>query len=346
MENLVRRVIIIILLSLGIIYIFTNLFQTHTSIFLATITVFGLIYPIYKEYLDQKSQRRDKFQRLFDKEEIISNSNRNTEKVQKEIKKNVIKRKKVDKLKLFLGKLQTELLKENISKEELISNIHSNENAILIFKPQELDTNRSKNVKLIKERMIDLGFKPIGSGVSILPPALTPNFLRNKKDLDNWVDKNLLFDLPEDYRFILSFVMIIDLKLTTSRKKDEISWKKEIYEVLDVSELYSIDDTIDYLIKKKNLSIKDIINIPSFYFLSDNTDISLEDRNKLEKKDIIIIKNLKKRLEVDELKLLDIIKIEKHILKDELEKFVKVTNKDIDKIITNAKFWKKVFEQI
>jgi enoyl reductase-like protein len=114
-------------------------------------------------------------------------------------------------------------------------------------------------------------------------------------------------------------------------------------ESLDAEELITFSEGLTYLQKKKNLSIKDIIEVPNLFFLSDNTFLTLEKKKLLREKNEEIIKDLEKRYE-KEIFTTDFSEMDSKTLYEIIRRYVNITLEDVEIIKSNAQFWIDFFK--
>jgi hypothetical protein len=80
----------------------------------------------------------------------------------------------------------------------------------LIFKFRERHKGRKST--LLRERIIELGFKHLQSGVWILPPVKTPYNVNFQEELRQWVRKNLIDPIDGELEYVFPFVALLDLR--------------------------------------------------------------------------------------------------------------------------------------
>jgi hypothetical protein len=102
----------------------------------------------------------------------------------------------------------------------------------------------------------------------------------------------------------------------------------------------------DYLVTKKDISTRDIIEIPNILFLVDDSQITIKDKSILKKQRGKIIDDIKNYLQIDELKTTDLANIE-----DQELTFI-LTDNGVNRplnvskmLINNAKLWKVILDR-
>ena len=328
---------IIILVISGILYFFIN--QKWISYISFMIGVLGIVISIIKSRKDDGI--KEEYQKII--EDYKNKYNEELSK-SKELQKHN-ERITYDKfeLKKFLTKVNETIQRENISKEELIRNITTTLKAIVFFKTSE-DTTK-KRALFYNEVYPDMGIYSIRSGLSIVPPKRVPQDMPNAKIID-WFKKEIEKRVPKDYEYNIPFVSVINLNNTKSFKRLQ-KFRKIQFSFLDkipFSELAPTKEIMNYLQKKKNLSTKDIVEIPNIAFLIEDYLVSKSDIESIKKNNQKIIDELKKQTNSSEIKTTDLSTINKDILKNVLKKYVSDEEKCANRIIENGKFWKSYFE--
>lgn len=244
----------------------------------------------------------------------------------------------------FLDKINETLKRENISKSELMKGISSSLKAIVFFKTWE-DTIQ-KRALFVDKAYPDIGVICIRSGLSILPPRRVPQEFSNKKII-KWFKKELEKRVPKGYEYNIAFITVINLieatyfrRLGRIRERGQFSFLDKI----PIEELLPAKEVINYLKKKKNLSPKDIIEIPNIVFLVEDYMITKSDYEKLKKNNEKIIKQIKKKTKSEELKTTDLASVDLKLMQTILRKYVSDSKKIAERVKSNASFWKDYFE--
>ena len=317
------------------------IFQINFIISIIAIAA-GLI-QIFTFYF--KSKEKDKVIKSY--ESIIKDyEKRNKELIEKH---RLLEKKRVDlffekkELGEIIEKINFTLKTENISTEKIIEELDTSINALLLMKTSEdIGSKRRILVKNIDK----LGFKHIDKGVYVLPPVKTPK-LKNNEELDTWIKKNILKGCPKKYEYIIEFASIIDLKKTHNIRNVPTYRRKgrTIFEVLSIEDILPVREALKYLKFKKNISLFDIIELTSFSFLVEEYNCSKKDYESLKKNNENILNNIKKELDVTELKTTDLATVDNLILYKSLDDYVSKPL-DIAKMIKeNASFWKYKINQ-
>lgn len=251
------------------------------------------------------------------------------------------------KLKQLMNKVTMEMRKEHLSKESLLRKMDKPIYGILLFKGHEHDLNGSKNKPLRDEILPNLGFNHLkgNRGTYLLPPSRLPAF-SNRKELEKWITKNILDRIPKNYRYVIPFIQLIDLRFTFSKKKDKLT-KKDYDFLLDsiaAEELLNFSESLNYLQKKKKISLKDIVETPHIHFLLDNTSINQKDKELLNKKNKEIVGQLEDKLG-REIFTRDFVNMSNEDLTNILNKYIQIEEKDVKIIKQNAQFWVNLFNK-
>lgn len=341
LEDLIKKywlslLVILVLIVSGIGYVYLE--QKRISFILFIAGILGIIISLWQLHQGRK---------IKEEYDIINDYKRKYEEQLNNVKKLIGEREKVtfekSELKKFLDKINETLQKENISKEELIKNISSSLKAIIFFKTSE-DTSK-KRALFLNHVYPNMGIISIRSGLSILPPKRVPQNLSNTKILE-WFKKELEKRIPKDYEYNIPLISVINLNETKSFKRLE-SFRKIQFSYLDnipIEEIAPAQEIINYLQKKKNLSPKDIIEMPNILFLVEDYFIKRTDLEILRRDNDKILDAIKKAIKSEEIKTTDLATVEEGLLSDILKKYVSEPEKIAKRIKDNAIFWKSYFE--
>jgi len=210
------------------------------SLFLDILGVLSLIYSIY-----QGSVERGKEQRIID-----------------EIKK----LDKTDQLGKTLRRVRSSLKEVGISTEDLVKEYDHPLKAMLIFKFRERISGRKSVV--LRDKIRELGFKYIQSGVYVLPPVLTPSSLETREDIGKWFKSAVVDPIGPNLEYVIPFAVLIDLrKAYSERKAPERAWGRTIFGVLGPDELFPPEYIIGTM-NRKHISLEDIIRLGDITFLA------------------------------------------------------------------------------
>jgi hypothetical protein len=237
-------------------------------------------------------------------------------------------------LEKIVSKINETLKKEHISKDELINKIDSPQYVLMIQKYNEPP-------KEIQDKLLEYGFKTFGYGIYLLPPVKARELgVKADFDIDKWIDQKLLKELPKTYKYIINFAAIVDLRHMTS-KRNIVEKARTYMDVLEPEDLVSPEEIALYLKNKKNISIKDVIQIPNLIFLVDDFAIDLEDYNVLKEHNDEILIDIKKKINAKDIKTTDLATINEDTVEEVLSKYTKKPKEITKMIVRNAKFWNR-----
>lgn len=341
------KIILILLFVVGLIFIGLSLILGWVSSLISVILwIFGLFYSFYGK---RRQEKRDIT--LLKGQEKIINIQKETREDVKETKQAV---KKVEDIltkeftsQEILNRIKRSL-KGILSTEELIKEFDNPLNALIIYKWGE-----PSGRKLIRDRLAQLGFKDIGAGLKILPPSRMPYPpLKNGKDLENWINRNVLDSLPEDHKYTIVLSQIVDLRKTYATKYAPKEWFKRfrgytLFDKLSWDELFSINFIRKVLKKKTRVSVEELVvkHFPfsflvSKYLNDKDLDRVLVQRHK-------IIQELKKAFALENITLMSFANMDVERLRSILTKFRITNGKRIaESMIEEAKIWKRFLERL
>ncbi|MHB1830734.1 MAG: hypothetical protein ACYCO0_05065 [Candidatus Micrarchaeaceae archaeon] len=237
-------------------------------------------------------------------------------------------------LEKIVSKINETLKKEHISKEELINKIDSPQYMLMIQKYNEPP-------KEIQNRLLEYGFKTFGYGIYLLPPVKSRDLgVKADFDIKKWMEQTILKGLPKNYKYIINFAAIVDIRHMTS-KRNIVEKARTYLDILEPEDLVRPEEIALYLKNKKNISIKDVIQIPNLIFLVDNFGIDMEDYNALNEHNDEILIAIKKKIKAKDIKTTDLATINEDTIESVLSKYTKKPKEITKMIIRNAKFWNR-----
>ena len=331
---------VIITLSFILIYFFPEYLQTISVISMLTTIVSGLILFYTKDKENLMSQL------LW----IIKEHERYKKHSQKEIssikKDLVVEKSRSKKLSKMVDNIGLTLNKENISKQELINNISSPLKAILFMKTWE---DRDNNRKLFINKVYpNIHAYRIRSGFNIIPPRHVPQDKSNEKII-NWFFKEVEKVLPKNYEYNIPIATVVNLsdiksfkRLKPKHEKGHFDWLSNV----PPEDIAPTEQIIDYLETKKDISTRDIIEIPNIRFLIDENYLSTEDTVMLKNKENFIIGDIKKYLNTEKLKTTDLSNIDEKELTLIFTDYGIKNPLNLSKIVkNNAEIWKLLLDR-
>jgi len=299
------------------------------------LTLYGLLRDIFES---KKQEDRD-LQILSGQTKIIV--------VQKEIKEDTSRishiEKKLDEeftSRRILDRIRKSL-KGKLTTRDIINELDNPLYALIIHKWGEPDE------KLIRDRLYSLGFKDLGQGVKILPPAKMPNGLRTREDIKEWLKRNVLRDLPQHYKYSITYATLIDLRNVYADKSAPKEWAhrfrgQTIFDRLSWDELFPPEFIRKTIKRKLKVSIEELINeyLPLPFLLS--RYLGGEDLKKVLKDREAIIEDIGKTFNLDRVLLVDFADMNSHILSKVLSKHgVKKSETIAERMIDEATVWKQ-----
>lgn len=329
---------ILILIVSGISYFYLGQERISFITFIAGIlSIFLSLYQLHQDYQGRKIN-----------EDIINDYKIRYEEQLNKAKKLTGEKEKTafenSELKKFLDKINETLQEENISKEELIEEIDTPLRSLILVKTSEDISN--KRYILRGKTLPELGFKHLDKGIYLLPPKKTPN-VKSREDLENWIKMKFKDYVNDDYEYAIQLATPIDLR-KTFYERNLPPYRKKGKTVLDVfsaDELIPTNQIIKFLNDKKNISSRDIIELPNIRFLVEDYFIERNDLEILKSSNDKILDEIKKALKIEEIKTTDLATVEKGLLSNILKKYnVSEPEKIAERIKDNATFWKSYFE--
>lgn len=243
-----------------------------------------------------------------------------------------------DEIENTLDDINKKLNQENISKKELIKDLKDDLEVVVLIKHTEGERGQSVP-RQIKESLKRKGFRSINYGMYILPPYLSPNF-KDSNQMNNWIEKNFLKKIDETYRYKMS-VMVVDLKKVLVKEQGDTQMKS-IIEKLNFTDIVRLEKLNEYVRKKKEISLMDIIQIPKLTRLVETGHYGLGDKKTLSEKNDEVSLKIAEAIGKEELKTKDISSISKDNLINILESFnIRKKEEIATDILNNSKFWLK-----
>ncbi len=287
-------------------------------------TIFSFIYNNWKNKPDDLTKVEQKLQTIIDEQE---SQNVSEEKIK-------ILEKERDEIEASIKEVNIKLNEEKISKEELIRELKEDTEVVLLIKHAEGNKDEPKP---IKDALKNRGFRSVNYGMYILPPYLSPHF-KETEEMNKWVTTNILKKIPQDHRYKMS-IMFVDLKRVLVKEQGE-NHMKSIIEKLDFTDLVRLEKLSNFIKKKKNISIMDIMQIPHLMRLIEIGHFGYNDKKIISEKEKEILKDIANFLGSEELKTKEIYKISKEELIKILEKYnINKKEQISEDIMKNSKFW-------
>ncbi len=235
--------------------------------FLGFASVFGIIISGIAFLIQAwKTQEREKEQE------------RDLKKLQEQIQS----LKDAQKLEQVISKVKETMKSKDIALDKVLEKIKKPLYAITVQKYMEGEGN-----SLIKDKLLSLGFVTWGSGIYLLPPHKGPNITESFR-ISDWIEDTILKALPTDYKYLIQFATVIDLRKVFSKR--HISKKRRtIFEVLKEDESFLPELLVS--LKEENITLKRMITEATIDFLTQDSCTQSE-KEKLKQKSQIILTNL------------------------------------------------------
>jgi len=329
-----------LLISVGFILIILGFFLGPLSSLSGVILwALGLIYS---EYEKRKQEKRD-MTLLSGQKRLIQMQEETREKVDKVahmVSEEFTSRRILERIRRSL--------KGEISTEELIERFDRPLSALLIYKWGE-----PSGKKLIRDRLAELGFKDIASGIKILPPSRMPEPpLKNRKDVENWLKQNVLNLLPEDHKYSIVFAQLVDLRKLYATKYAPKEWAYRfrgytIFDKLSWEELFPIKYIRKIISRKTRVSIEELIvkYFPFSFLISRFLNDKDLDRILSQRKRII--QDLKNVFQIENLTLMSFAEMDAKNLSGVLASLkIRNSHQIATDMINEAKYWKSFLEKI
>lgn len=339
--------IIITILTFGLIWFNINTIYIFVSSSLATLILGALSFYRKKE----KEKILDLFHRLleaFEQEKRLHAREKERHKsevkrIKQEVHTEKTKRQRLSKL---VDNIGVTLTKENISKEEIIKNISSPLKAILFQKYWE--DPGIKRFILRDEVFPKIHAYHIKGGLYIIPPAYVPQKKTNDECVE-WFKEQIKEDIPDGYQYNIPFVATVNLTNIKSFKNLENQYGKGHFNWLrnvPTEDIAPTEMLVDYLTTKKDIALRELIDMPNIMILVNEKQITLKDKAILKNQSSKIIDDIKNYLQIEELKTTDLANMENQdltlILTDnEINLPLNVSRM----LINNAQLWKVVLDR-
>lgn len=267
---------------------------------------------------------------------------RANETLQESITEQEREKKKKAEYQRFLQKINFTLQEKNISKAEILSKFNKKLRIIVVHKSAE----DSKNYLIRDQFYPHIGAFYIHGGTCIVPPNKIDQS-HSDKEILNWFEAELRKFIPDNYKFNFALVSVVDLKSTVTLNQEmhpKSKYRTTYLDGITIDQVLTFRELESFLYSEKNISSKDIIDLPSLTFLADSDSTSLKNIKILEDKNKDIIDSLKNHLRIEKIKTTDIANVKISDLKTVLDQYMKDTQSLAENIFSNAKFWKDYFE--
>jgi hypothetical protein len=192
---------------------------------------------------------------------------------------------------------------EQISTDDLIKNLKTPLRAIFFMKTSEKTKDYFRNK--VYDNIHSYGIR---KGVNIIPPRYIDQDKTDEEILE-WFFKEIELYVPENYEYNIPFALVVNIasigshdSIAYEHSKSHFNWTTKV----PPQDIAPPNILVKYLAGKKNISLKDIIEIPNIMFLIDELQITLADKITLEKNSNKIVNAIKKQVGSDTLKTTDL----------------------------------------
>jgi len=331
--------LLVLFISTTLIFCISFLLEGLYKVMMFLSSILSFIFTIREVFVVIFQRREEKIV-----EKIIERVPAWMEEKLRTAEKELVKsRKREEKLKRVLLKLKSSIKTAGISVDEIIKEYDKPIKAILLFKFRERCKEKRKDSKPLRSRLIQLGFKHLQSGVYILPPIRVPEEINTQEDLRRWVHQNIVSPINGNLEYVFPFVALIDLRKTFSEKKaPKKAWGRTIFSVLEIDEILPPEAIYSFL-RKRHITIEDLIKLGDIVFLA-SSSCDEQTLSKLEASKDEIMSKLKKILNKDKIKLIEIAEMDTEKLSQVLRGVVKDEERVAKAIKREAIFWKKFLD--
>lgn len=166
----------------------------------------------------------------------------------------------------LMKRLEWHLKNSGVTVEELIRTFPGEVRALVLFKSYE--RGKKKESTVVREKLIEIGFRSVQPGLWVLPPARTPANLGSQDELKLWFRQQVSKPIPKWVDYVFPFIAYADLKKVVSERRGirKMPIARTIYnvfseeEVVPPSHVYSV-------MKSKGMGVREIILSGSLPFL-------------------------------------------------------------------------------
>ncbi len=278
--------------------------------------LFGIAQFIYKEHKDSKNANK-----------LVSLATELEKEKQKSEKLNEEK----NHYSALISKVKEDLERKEISIQMLVEKFNKPLYTIILQKYNEAAG------KLIVKKLYSLGFVSSGQGIYLLKPLKAIELgIDNNTNITKWVQDNLLANLPNNYKYIIKFACIVDLRNVSTFTKIVIH-AKTVFDKLDIADIMTLKDF--FANTKSIISIKEIIENTDITFLIDAC-ITEAERDALRQNSSQILKTL---LPAKNRSMLNLATQDIMTISSQLNSYCSEPDKVATNILNNAIFWKRFF---
>jgi hypothetical protein len=284
--------------------------------------IFILLFILKKAEIEkiQNSSLVDKLnERIFELEEDNEGAQKKLEKGKKQFEKEK-------------NRIIKSIERKGISTDKLIRKYDKPLNAILISYSSQKNENVNGKIvteKFLREELSRFGLKSLGGSDFLIPPSHVPKSIRTRLDLEKWFEHEIL----KGRYCKIKFLLLIDLNKNSFWKNYlPYTQKKPFHHT--IGEVLSIDDIFtENQINK--IAISDIIKSGDILWLA-SSFLSEEESEIIQKNQ----HSIEKQLNNPSLRIIGDDKY-KNRLTEVLSEYIENAEEISQKIINEAKYWKK-----
>lgn len=242
----------------------------------------------------------------------------------------------------LMRRLDWQLRNSGITVEELIRTFPHEVKALILFKSYE-KSRRKKATATFRDRLVDMGFKPIQPGVWILPPTKTPAGLDSQESLRLWFRQNMAKQVPREVDYVFPFVASVDLKRVVSERKGirKLPTARTLFGVLLPEEVVPPSHLYGTL-KARGMSLKEIILAGDLSFLS-SAFAQKEDLDGVHSNELEVQRRLRHATGASTINLEDIANLGGETVSSAFDGFVAHPKDFAQRLIVEAQYWMRFF---
>jgi hypothetical protein len=239
----------------------------------------------------------------------------------------------------LMQRLQWQLKNSGITVEELVRTNPGEVRSILLLKSYEATKKKRKPGVTFRDRLLEIGFKPIQPGVWILPPSKTPPGLNSQDALKVWFRQQMVKPVSKSLDYVFPFIASLNLKETVSERRGirKMPTARTLFSVLSVEEV-APPSHVYATMKARGLGVREVILAGDIPFLSsafaDGEDLDGVRANELE-----IGARLRHATGASSINLEDIANLGPEIIAKALAGYVAHPKDFAQRLIIEAQYW-------
>lgn len=169
----------------------------------------------------------------------------------------------------LMRRLEWQLKNSGITVEELVRSNPGEVRSVLLFKSYEASKKKRKLRVTLRDRLVEIGFKPIQPGIWILPPNRTPPGLDSQDALKVWFRQQMVKPVSKALDYVFPFVASVNLKEVVSERRGirKMPTARTLFSVLSVDEVAS-PSHVYATMKARGYGVREVILAGDVSFLS------------------------------------------------------------------------------